>query len=124
MEGLPAHPNSVYTFSEVATLRRNRVGLRGGSPSKQTALRVATVVCLVLLALLAVAQVTHVHASASDADHCTLCVAMHSVVPIVIMLITVVLVRLGTPSPVILEVRYFRRHWHSILFTRPPPVSF
>ena len=99
MERLPAHPNSVYTFSEVATLRRNQAGSRSGSPSKQTALRVATVVCLVLLALLAVAQVTHVHASASDADHCTLCVAMHSVVPIVIMLITVVLVRIETPSP-------------------------
>lgn len=82
-----------------------------------------TVVCLILLALLAVAQVMHVHASASDADHCTLCVAMHSVVPIVIMSITVVRVRLGIPPPAILEVRFIPRHWHPTLFTRPPPVS-
>ncbi len=123
MERLPAHPNSVYTFSEVAKLRRNQAGSRSGSPSKQTALRVATVVCLVLLALLAVAQVTHVHASASDADHCTLCVAMHSVVPFVIMLITVVLVRIETVAPTLLEIHAVVRYWHSTLYIRPPPIS-
>ena len=83
----------------------------------------ATVVCLVLLAFLAVAQVMHIHASDSDADHCTLCVAMHSVVPIVIMLIAVVLVRIETVAPALPEIHAIVRFWHSTLFTRPPPIS-
>ena len=80
-------------------------------------------VCLILLALLAVIQVAHVHASDSDADHCTLCMVMHSVVPLVVMLVTVVLVRIGTPAPVVVEVRAISRFWHPTLFTRPPPAD-
>jgi hypothetical protein len=87
------------------------------------ALKVATVVCLVLLALLAVIQVTHVHATDSDADHCTLCVAMHSVVPIVIMLVTVVLIRIEVLALGPLEVRVIARYWHPTLFVRPPPPA-
>jgi hypothetical protein len=113
----------VYTFAKDATLRKGQADLRSGSHSKQSALRVVTVVCLVLLALLAVVQVMHVHASASDADRCTLCLAMHSVVPLVIMLITIVLVRIQTIGPALLEIRAIIRYWHSILFTRPPPIS-
>ncbi len=81
------------------------------------------VVCLVFLALLAVAQVTHVHAVGNDADHCQLCIAMHSVVPIVIMLITVVLVRIEVLTPGLLEVRAIIRYWHPTLFIRPPPAG-
>lgn len=113
----------MYTFSEDATLRRNQAGLRSGSHSKQSALRVATIVCLVLLAFLAVAQVMHVHESASDADHCSLCVAMHSVVPIVIMLIAVVLVRIETVAPALPDIHAIIRYWHPTLFTRPPPAA-
>jgi hypothetical protein len=113
----------VYTFTEDAPLRRNQAGLRSGSHSKQSALKVATVVCLVLLAFLAVAQVMHVHASGSDADHCTLCVAMHSVVPLVIMLITVVLVRIEVLALGLLEVRPITRYFYPTLFIRPPPAA-
>jgi hypothetical protein len=81
------------------------------------------VVCLVLLAFLVVIQVTHVHASDTDADRCTLCVAMHSVVPLVIMLVTVVLVKIGTPAPALLEVRAISRYWHPTLSIRPPPAG-
>jgi p-aminobenzoyl-glutamate transporter AbgT len=105
-------------------LRGIQAGLRTGPPAKQSALKVATVVCLVLLALLAVIQVMHVHASDSDADHCPLCVAMHSVVPFVIMLIAVVLVRIGTPTPIIPQFRAISRYGHPTLFTRPPPAGF
>ena len=83
----------------------------------------ATVVCLVLFALLAVVQVMHVHASVNDADHCTLCVAMHSVVPIAIMLITVVLIKIEVLAPSLLEARVIARYWHTTLFTRPPPIG-
>ena len=120
---LPARLDSVYTSIEDAPLRRNRAGLRSGSHTKQSALRVVTVVCLVLLALLAVIQVMHVHASASDADHCTLCVAMQSVVPIVIMLIAVVLVRIEVLAPGLFEGRVTTRYWHPTLFNRPPPAD-
>ena len=113
----------MYYFPEDAPLRGIQAGLRTGPQSKRSALKVATVVCLVLLAFLAVIQVTHVHASDSDADHCTLCVAMHSVVPLVVMLVTVVLVRIATPGPVLLEVATITRYWHPTLFTRPPPAG-
>jgi p-aminobenzoyl-glutamate transporter AbgT len=113
----------MYTLTEDAELRRNQGGSRSGSHSKQIALRVAAVVCLILLALLAVVQVMHVHASDSDADHCSLCVAMHSVVPIVIMLVMIVLVRVGSSAPVFLEVRAITRYWHPTLFIRPPPAA-
>jgi hypothetical protein len=91
---------------------------------KPTALMVATVVCLVLVALLAVIQVTHVHAADNDADHCPLCVAMHSIVPFVIMVAAVALIRMGPAAPVLLETRAIIRYWHPTLFNRPPPASF
>ncbi len=83
----------------------------------------AAVVCLVLLALLAVIQVMHVHASGSDADHCPLCVAMHSVALIGIMLVAIVLVRIGTPAPVIPGSGSITRTWHPTTFSRPPPTG-
>jgi hypothetical protein len=113
----------VYTFTEDARLRKTQAGFRGGFHSKQSVLRVVTLVCLVLLAFLAVVQVMHVHASDSDADHCTLCVAMHSVVPLVIMLITVVLIRIEVLALGLLEVRPITRYVYSTLFIRPPPAG-
>jgi len=82
----------------------------------------ATLVCLFLLALLTVVQVAHVHALDSDADHCPLCIVMHSAAPVVAAAVTVVLVRMGTPAPVY-EARVIVRHWHPKLFTRPPPAG-
>lgn len=80
-------------------------------------------VCLVLLAMLVVAQVTHVHAVASDADHCQLCTAMHSVVPFVVYVAGVLLVRIGTAALTPREVRRICRNWHPTLFSRPPPAG-
>ena len=90
---------------------------------KSSTFRVATVVCLILLALLFVVQVAHVHAFDSDADHCTLCAVMHSVVPIVVMLVVIVLVRIATPTLAVVEVRAITRYWHPTLFNRPPPAG-
>lgn len=81
------------------------------------------VLCLVLLALLVVAQVAHVHAAASDADHCQLCTAMHSVVPFVVYVVGVLLVRIGTMALTPREVRTICRNWHPTLFSRPPPAG-
>lgn len=83
---------------------------------------VATVVCLVVLALLAVVQVAHVHPVNSDADHCPLCIAVHSVAPVAVAAGIVILVQVGMPAPVV-EPRAILRHWHPTLFTRPPPAA-
>jgi hypothetical protein len=99
-----------------AHLRRHR------RPESRT-LGVATAVCLVLLVLLAVAQVVHTHPVESNADHCPLCIAMHSIVSLAVMVVVVVLVRFGTAAPVLLETRAIIRYWYPTLFTRPPPAG-
>ena len=89
--------------------------------SRPSASNAVVVVCLVLLALLAVAQVTHVHAVGTDADHCQLCIVMHSVVPFVVFVAGVLLVRIGNAAPVLHETHTIAKYWHPILFNRPPP---
>jgi hypothetical protein len=81
-----------------------------------------TVVCLVLLTLLAVVQVAHVHPVDTDADHCPLCIAMHSASPVAVTAAVVVLVEIERPAPVF-EAHTITRYWHPQLFTRPPPDS-
>src|SRR5579863_8583729 len=89
---------------------------------KHSALRSVTLVCLVLLALLAVVQVAHTHAIDSDADHCQLCIVMHSAAPVAVAAAVVVLVQLESRAPVF-EVRTITRNWNPKLFTRPPPAG-
>jgi predicted aconitase with swiveling domain len=79
-------------------------------------------VCLVLLALLAVAQVAHTHQEISDADHCPLCIVMHTAAPVLVAAAIIALVQIATTAPV-LEVRAVSRNWHAQLFIRPPPAS-
>ncbi len=84
-------------------------------------LAAVAVVCLALLALLAVAQVVHTHASSTDADHCQLCLVMHSVVPAVAAAALLLMVPVAAFVPAVerfpLPVRRQTR-----LYTRPPPV--
>jgi len=100
-----------------------RADVRRDRRPKSSTLGVATVVCLFLLVLLAVAQVVHTHPVDSNGDHCPLCIAMHSVVPLAVMVVVVVLVRFGAAPPVLLEVRAIIRYWYPTLFTRPPPAG-
>ncbi|MGA2050960.1 MAG: hypothetical protein ABSG96_24955 [Terracidiphilus sp.] len=104
-------------------MTRTQVHNSGDRRPKTKALVVASVVCLLLVALLAVLQVMHSHAVESDADHCPLCIAMHSVVPVVAMVAAAILVRLGRTSPVLVQTRVALRYWHPTLFTRPPPAA-
>jgi hypothetical protein len=90
--------------------------------AKPGALPAVTLVCLVLLALLAFVQVAHVHPVETDADHCPLCIVMHSAAPVAVTAAAVILVQIETRAP-ILETRAVTRYWHPQLFTRPPPVS-
>jgi len=80
------------------------------------------VLCLALLAMLVVAQVTHLHSNDTDADHCQLCIVMHTVVPVAAAAAVIVIVQLGASAPqadpiVIAHKRQIR------LFIRPPPAS-
>lgn len=83
---------------------------------------VVALLCLVLLALLSVAQVAHTHQGVSDADHCPLCIVMHTAAPVAATTALVALVQLARTLP-IPEVHGVTRHWHPQLFTRPPPSS-
>ncbi len=77
-------------------------------------------VCLALLALIAVVQVAHVHSVGTDADHCPLCVVLHTAAPVAVAAAVVVLVQIDAQAPE-LEVRAVRRQWLRQLFIRPPP---
>ena len=100
-----------------------RAHLRRHRRPKPSTLGTAAVVCLALLVLLAVAQVVHTHPVDSNGDDCPLCIAMHSVVPLAVMVVVVVLVRFGTAAPVLLEIRTIIRYWYPTLFSRPPPAG-
>jgi hypothetical protein len=94
---------------------------RGSGASRRVFTVVATV-CLLLLALLAVAQVAHTHQGVTDADHCPLCIVMHTAAPVVAATAVVALVQVAITAPV-LDVRSVTRNWHPQLFTRPPPFA-
>ncbi|HUH62948.1 MAG TPA: hypothetical protein VLZ50_08125 [Terracidiphilus sp.] len=79
--------------------------------------------CLVLLALLAFAQVSHVHPIETAADHCPLCIVLHSAAPVAAAAVVVLLIRVGLSAPVLavrVAVQPFR---HPSLFIRPPPLG-
>jgi hypothetical protein len=94
---------------------RKRVGER-----KPWAMRATSLVCLLLLTLLTFVQVAHVHPAASDADHCPICVVMHSAAPVSVVAAAIVFVRASAPVPVPVA-HSVARVWHCTLFNRPPP---
>jgi hypothetical protein len=93
--------------------------MRVNRPAKQNAFAVV-LVCLALLALLTVVQVAHVHSIGTDADHCPLCVVLHSAAPIAAAAAVIVLVQIDTPTPEF-EVRAFTGQGLRQSFIRPPP---
>ena len=80
------------------------------------------VVCLVLLALLSIAQATHLHPNQTDADHCQLCIVMHTLAPMAAAVAAIALVQLGASAPQA-EPIVVARQRQLQLFIRPPPVS-
>lgn len=96
--------------------------LRGRRGAQSPILQGVAVLCLVLLSMLVVAQATHLHSNETDADHCQLCIVMHTVVPVAATAAVIVIVQLGASTPqaepiVIVRQRQIR------LFIRPPPIS-
>lgn len=94
---------------------------RSDRRARPSAYAMLLLVCLALLAILTVAQVAHVHANASDADRCPLCIVLHAAVPVVASVAAIILVEAEVAAPV-LELRAVTRYWHPQLFTRPPPA--
>lgn len=95
---------------------------RGRRGARKGFVRVAAVVCLMLLALLFVAQVVHLHPTQSDADHCQLCIVMHTLVPVAQSATAVIVVQLGASAPQ-LEPEFTACQFLSRVFIRPPPAS-
>src|ERR1022692_1926382 len=98
---------------------RNRHGVKSGRP---WLLHATTLICLVLLTLLAFVQVAHVHPAATDADHCPICVVMHSAAPVAAVAAAVLILRGSAPIPVPVVHSVVRR-WHCTMFNRPPPMQ-
>jgi hypothetical protein len=94
---------------------------RESRSQKPRAFGAAALLCLILLALLVTVQVAHNHVTESDADHCSLCIALHSAAPIAVMAALVVMVRVGAKAQ-LAETRAVVRHWNPKLFARPPPA--
>jgi hypothetical protein len=83
-------------------------------------MRSMSLVCLLLLAVFMLVQVAHTHPFATDADHCPICVVMHSAAPVAV--VAAILVRTQAASPVPAPVVHsVVRPWHFELFNRPPP---
>lgn len=83
---------------------------------------VVVLVCLALLALLTFIQVAHVHTVNTDADHCPICVVLHTAAPLAVAAAIIVLVQMQAFVPQV-EVRPIRSHGQRQLFIRPPPSS-
>jgi hypothetical protein len=94
--------------------------MKSMAPSRSTV--AATILCLVLLALLAVVQVAHTHSLETDADHCPLCIVLHTVIPAAVTTAIIILISLGAPAPDF-EERPAIRPWSPFLFIRPPPSA-
>jgi Na+/proline symporter len=90
------------------------------SPRQLSSARWVVLLCLLLLALLATVQVAHVHLTDSDQNHCALCMALHTAIPVVAAAALIVLVELGsrTPQP---EPVYHAYSRPTRLYIRPPP---
>jgi hypothetical protein len=99
-----------------------RTLFRGNGRGRQKFLPIVAAMCVVLLAFLAVAQVAHLHSSDNDADHCPLCIVMHTAVPVAAVAAAVILVQLGASAPVAEPILIVRQR-QSRIFIRPPPVS-
>jgi hypothetical protein len=124
------------TFEAMLKLRQ-----RGAVPSSHpSGLRAVALACLLLFGLASSVQTVHIHgdwlpdnaakvAAPADAsqlpggeEHCPLCVAMHSALPVA---------ERTVPEPLVLLDAVFTPDashapdatWHFALYSRPPPVS-
>ena len=96
--------------------------MRTDRRARPLAYAVVVVVCLALLALLTVIQVAHIHQVNTDADHCPLCIVLHTAAPVAAAVAAIILVQIESLSAV-LEVRPLLGNCLRQLFIRPPPCA-
>ena len=78
------------------------------------------VFCLALVVLVSFAQVAHIHATATDQDHCPLCIVLHSAVPVAAAAVALLLMQIAEHTPVFEQCAVLLM-WKTQRFTRPPP---
>ncbi len=100
----------------VSIPRRSESRFAGGSRT----LTACALLCLALLVLVSFVQVAHIHSTATDQDHCPLCIVLHSAVPIAAAAAVLILTHIAERTPV-LETRAVSLLWRAQRFTRPPP---
>jgi hypothetical protein len=110
------------SLNKGSVLKQPQESGRGQLRAKLRALPLMTLVCVLLLALLAFVQVAHVHSVETTADHCPLCIAMHSAVPVAVTAAIVILVSMDRPAAENQDAG-IARPWYPQLFIRPPPLS-
>ena len=94
--------------------------MRNDRHARPTAFAVVVLLCVALLALITVIQVAHVHSVDTDADHCPLCIVLHTAAPVAAAAVAIVLVHIeGVTASV--AIRPIAAIWHRQLFIRPPP---
>jgi ABC-type phosphate transport system permease subunit len=120
---LLARPN-ICTLKGRGRLRAYNTGIRTALRGKSTVLTVVAILCVALLGVLAAVQVAHFHSNETLADHCPLCVSLHSAAPVAaVVAAAILLVQIGRSTPV-LEQQFVPRRRNSKLYTRPPPAGF
>ena len=83
--------------------------------------RWAAIACIVLLAFAATVQVSHSHADDKSAEHCQICFAIHSAMPVTAAATVVVFTQLQ-PAPVVLIHAVRPRFWISPFANGPPAL--
>jgi hypothetical protein len=115
---------SVYSIRVGTSLMENDGGYRlnRASVHKPWSVRATSLICLLLLTLVTFVLVAHVHPAATDADHCPICVVMHSAAPVAVVAAAMLFVRASAPVPAPV-LHMVVRPWHCTLFNRPPPTQ-
>jgi len=117
---LLARPNNCTLKGEME-LRGFTRAIRSAMRGKSKALPVIAILCVFILGLLTAVQVAHFHSSQTLADHCPLCVSIHSAAPIAAAAAAaILLIQIGRSTPV-METRPVVRRRNARLYTRPPP---
>jgi hypothetical protein len=95
--------------------------------------------CVLLVGAIGTAEAAHIHgdwlpkiaahasnpANASDGqgeEHCPLCVAMHSTLPVTIQIVPVPVLEVGSALTARIRVAP-QKLWSFAMFSRPPPVA-
>lgn len=94
--------------------------MRSDRNARPRAFAFVVLLCVALLALLAVIQVAHIHSISTDADHCPLCIALHTAAPVAATAAAVGLIHIECVAT-IKAVRPAATICDEQLFIRPPP---